>query len=103
MIIEYVALKIVNGDIKTEIDEEDIESEVKFWESTLIMYVLGGEVNMHIVKHFMMKTWNYVQLPDMYYHEEWYFLLKFRLHEDIETMMMKGPYTIRNMPMILKE
>lgn len=42
MDIEYVAPKLVNGEIEIEIEEEDIVSEIKFWESALIMYVLRG-------------------------------------------------------------
>lgn len=67
------------------------------------MYVLGGDLSMNMVKQFMLKAWNFVQLPDLFYHDEDYFLLKFRSHENMDTMMMKGPYTIRNMPMLLRE
>lgn len=39
----------------------------------------------------------------MYYPDDGYFLLKFRTHKDMETIMKKGSYTIRNMPMLLRE
>ncbi|CAK8532594.1 unnamed protein product [Lathyrus sativus] len=42
-------------------------------------------------------------MPDLYYHDDGYFLLRFNSQGDKEVVMMKGPYTIRNMPMILKE
>ncbi|CAI8613593.1 unnamed protein product [Vicia faba] len=42
----------------------------KLWDSSLIMYVLGGELSMNEVKQFMLKMWNFVKLPDMYYNEE---------------------------------
>lgn len=58
---------------------------------------------MNMVKQYMIKIWNFVQLPDMYYHEEGYFLLKFRTHKDMEAVMMKEPYTNRNMHMLLTE
>jgi len=57
------------------IEDENIESELKFWDTTLIMYVLGADMSMHSVNHFMMQNWNFVPLPDMYYHDEGYFLL----------------------------
>ncbi|XP_058775694.1 uncharacterized protein LOC131649972 [Vicia villosa] len=55
------------------------------------------------VKNFMAKAWNFVTLPDMYYHEEGYFLLRFKNHYYMDAVMMKGPCTIRKIPMILKE
>ncbi|CAK8543497.1 unnamed protein product [Lathyrus sativus] len=88
MVIEYVAPKLVNGEIEIEIEEEDIESEVKSWESALIMYVLGGEVSLNMVKQYMIKTWNYVQLPEMFYHDDEYFLLQFITHKDMEKVIM---------------
>ncbi|XP_058766375.1 uncharacterized protein LOC131639973 [Vicia villosa] len=39
----------------------------------------------------------------MYYHEDGYFLLRFKSHDDMDAVMMKGPYTLRNIPLIIKE
>jgi hypothetical protein len=101
--MEYVAPKLVNGEVEVEIENSGIESEVKFWESSLIMYVLGSELSMSAVKQFMIKTWNFVKLPDMFYNEEGYFILKFHSFKDKDSVLMKGPYTIRNMPMLLRD
>lgn len=101
--IEYFAPKVVEGEIEVEIEEEGILSELKYWETTLIMYVLGRELSMNAVKQYMMKFWSFVQLPEMYYHEDGYFMLKFQTHKDKDMVLMKGPYTIQNMPMVLKD
>lgn len=53
MAIEFVAPKILEGEIEINIKVVDVESEVKFWESSLIMYVLGKDLSMNVVKHFM--------------------------------------------------
>ncbi|CAI8588750.1 unnamed protein product [Vicia faba] len=74
----FTAPKIVNGEIEMEIDDEDVISELNFWQSSLVLYALGGELNMNVVKNFMVKSWNFLQLPDMYYHEEGYFILQFK-------------------------
>ncbi|KAK2451010.1 hypothetical protein QL285_010100 [Trifolium repens] len=65
MKIEFITPKVVNGEIEVEIDESDIINEVKFWDSALIMYVIGGDLSMNGVKQFMSKMWNFVKLPDM--------------------------------------
>lgn len=103
MAIEYVQPTLVDGEIEIAIDEEDIVSEKKFWENALVMYVLGGELSMNGVKHFITKAWNFVQLPAIYYHDDGYFLLKFKTHKDMDDVMLRGPYTVRNMPMLLRE
>ncbi|XP_058749652.1 uncharacterized protein LOC131622633 [Vicia villosa] len=101
--IKYVAPKMVNGEVEVEIEKEDIESEIRFWENSMILYVLEGDLSMNMLKNYMIKTWNYVKLPNMYFHDDGYFLLRFNSFEDRDEVMMKEPYSIRNMPMILKE
>lgn len=73
--MEYVAPSMVNDGIEIEIEQDDIASEVQFWENPLTLYVLGTDLSMHTIKSYMMKTWNFVKLPDMYYHEKGFFLL----------------------------
>ncbi|XP_058774117.1 uncharacterized protein LOC131648371 [Vicia villosa] len=89
--------------MNVEIEEKDGESEKRFWENVLIMYVIGANLSMNAVKNYMMKAWNFVTLPEMYYNDEGFFILKFKNGEDIDTVLMKGPYTIQNKPMIILE
>lgn len=46
----------------------------------------------------MSEIWNFVTLPDMYYN-----ILKFKTVKDKEEVMMNGPYTFRNMLLVLVE
>lgn len=103
MQLQFVVPKIVEGKIEVEIEEEDVESEIRFWENSLIMYVIGTNLSMNAMKNYMTMLWNFVTLPGMYYNEEGYFILKFRNGDDRDEVMIKGPYTIQNKPMILME
>lgn len=78
----------MEGEIEVIIKATDVESEVIFWEDTLIMYVIGKGLSMNAVKQYMIKYWNFVHLPEMFYHEEGYFLMKFRQSEDKEMVLM---------------
>ncbi|CAK8544929.1 unnamed protein product [Lathyrus sativus] len=94
MAIEYVAPKLINGMIEIDIEQEDIETEIQFWDNALILYVVGDDLSMNTVKNFMQRMWNFVKMPDSYYHDDRYFLIRFSSQEDKEAVMMKGPYTI---------
>lgn len=98
-----MAPNVVYGGVEIEIEEEDIYSEMKFWETALIMYAMGEELNMKMVKNFMVKVWNSIKLPDLYYHDEGYFILRFNMHADKDTILMNDSYTIRNVPLLLHE
>lgn len=65
--------------------------------------MLGADLSMNMVNNYMVKTWNFVKASDLYYHEKGYFLDRLNSYDDREPVLMKGLYTIRNMPMILKE
>lgn len=58
---------------------------------------------MNVVKNYMIKYWDFGQLFEMFYNKEGYFLLKFLSFKNIDIVLMKGPYTIHNRPMFLKE
>ncbi|CAK8544852.1 unnamed protein product [Lathyrus sativus] len=75
--MEYIAPKVVNGMIEIDIEQEDIKTEIRFWDNALILYVVGGDLSMNMVKNFMQRMWNFVKIPDLYYHDDEYFLLRF--------------------------
>lgn len=50
MAIKFISPKIMEGVIEVEIKEANIESEVKLWESAIIMYALGRDLSMNAVK-----------------------------------------------------
>lgn len=56
MVVEFVALTMVNGEIKIVIDETDVAEELEFWEHALILFALGETLLMNVVKKFMEKT-----------------------------------------------
>ncbi|XP_058732715.1 uncharacterized protein LOC131604280 [Vicia villosa] len=101
--IQYVAPSLVDGEVEIEIEEDDVQSEILFWENALILYALGENFSMNMIKNFMVKTWNFVKIPNMYYNDEGYFILRFHSHEDLDAVLMRGPYTMRNVPLLIQE
>src|SRR4051812_28092191 len=51
----------------------------------------------------MIRNWNFAKLPDMYFNDEGYFILRFHSLDDKDLVLTKGPYTIHNMPMLLTD
>ncbi|XP_058776932.1 uncharacterized protein LOC131651274 [Vicia villosa] len=94
---------IVDGMKEVEIELEDVELEIRYWDTALIMYAIGRNLSMNIVKNYMRKMWSFVALPEMFYNEEGYFIMRFKTETERDEVMMKGPYTIQNMPMVILE
>lgn len=68
--IKFSAPKLVDGEFIVEIEADNVDFELKFWEASLIMYALGKDLRMNVVKQFISKIWNFVKLPDTFYHED---------------------------------
>jgi hypothetical protein len=54
--MEFVAPTRVDGEAVVDIDATDVESEVNFWAPSLIMYALGSDLSMSVVKQFMLQN-----------------------------------------------
>lgn len=67
------------------------------------MYVLGKYLSTKAVEQFMMRSWNFIQLSYLFYHEEDYFLLIFHYFKDKDLILRRGPYIIYNMLMIIRD
>lgn len=90
--IEFIAPQIVEGEIEVAIEDEDVVPQVKFQETSLIMYAIGEYLSMKVVKQFMIQTWNFVKFFDMYFHKDGYFLLKFQSLKEKDIILTKGAY-----------
>lgn len=101
--IKYVAPMIVNGEVEVVIEEHDIVSEMQYWENYLIRYNLRTNLSMIVVKKFMINIWNFVALPDLYYNEEGYFIIRLKTKIDKDVVIMRGTYTIYHKPMFFHE
>ena len=88
--MKFIAPQVVDGKIEVLIEDDDIRSEVKFWESSLILYAMGADLSMSAVKNFMTRSWNFVQLPDMYFNDEGYFILRFKSFRDRDEVLPRG-------------
>ncbi|CAK8531390.1 unnamed protein product [Lathyrus sativus] len=101
--MKFIPPQVVEGKIEVQIEEDDVSSEVKFWESSLILYAMGADLSMNAVKNFMTRSWNFVQLPDMYFNDEGYFILRFKSFTDRDEVLLRGPYMLRNIPLLIRE
>ncbi|XP_058742592.1 uncharacterized protein LOC131615107 [Vicia villosa] len=88
-------VETVQIEAQTEASQKN-EKDRKLWVDVI------SDISMHTMKNFMLKAWNFIHLPDLYYNEAGYFILRFKQRDDLDAVAMKGPYTIRTMSLVLK-
>lgn len=54
-----------------------------------------------LTPNFVLKLWSSITLPEVFLHEDGYFIVKFQTQNDRDEILYAGPYTLNNKPIIL--
>lgn len=98
--IGSIAPTLIDGIVEQEIDAAAVKTELTSWETTLIMFTLGEDLSMNLVRQFMIKVWNFVSLPELYYNDQGYFPIRLKSPDDRDMVMTQGPYSIYGIPQL---
>ncbi|XP_009766307.1 uncharacterized protein [Nicotiana sylvestris] len=103
MILSYIPPEIVDGNIVVKADKEEIEEQNKKWECALIIYVIGDMSRYKFMEKYIAQAWSKVNIPDLFLHDEGYYIAKFDTIGDLKDILYGGPYTINGRLMVLKQ
>ncbi|CAO2827739.1 unnamed protein product [Amaranthus hypochondriacus] len=103
MPLKFVPPIIENGTQIVHIDANDVVDLVKMWERAIVVYVVGGNVSLDILKGFIRKHWSFVSMPTIHQHEEGYFVMRFNTDSECEDVIKGGPYFLNRAPMVVKK
>ncbi|OIT32212.1 hypothetical protein A4A49_55612, partial [Nicotiana attenuata] len=82
--------------------QAEVEEECQKWKSALIGYVIGGNPTFKEMLKYVYGVWNFVVTPQVFLHNDGYFIFRFMSENDKETLLQNGPFTFNNRPMVLK-
>ncbi|CAO2817618.1 unnamed protein product [Amaranthus hypochondriacus] len=103
MPLKYVPPTIENGCQIVHIESHDVVDLVKVWERAVVVYIVGGNVSIDILRGFIRKHWSWVSMPAIHRHEEGYFILRFNTENECEEILKGGPYFLNRAPLIVKK
>ncbi|XP_070029543.1 uncharacterized protein [Nicotiana sylvestris] len=92
-----------DGEVVAQLIEEDIVEENKKCNRALILYVVGNTPLIGAIERFINNQWASVQKPKVLFHNEGYFIVLLSTNEEKERVLMNGPYTINNRPVIMRQ
>ena len=72
------------------------------WTFALIVYVVGHTPSIRMILRHIEKEWNNVAKPQVFLHENGYFVVKFQNIDDRNEILYSGPHMFNNRPMIIK-
>ena len=103
MQLNYFPPQIVNGETMVQLEGKEVQEEEAKWKCALIAYVVDECPGYNVMNRYIMMNWSKAGKPTLFLHEEGYFIVKFQNMEDMNEILFSGPYTINNMPIILKQ
>ncbi|XP_059310817.1 uncharacterized protein LOC132062217 [Lycium ferocissimum] len=87
-----------------KLEEDELKKEELKSRNALIVHVLGDLPGYNYMKRYINHMWYIATtIPDIYYHEEGYYIVKLQSEEDMHEVLFSGPYSINNRPVILKQ
>ncbi|XP_021863540.2 uncharacterized protein [Spinacia oleracea] len=93
---------VKDGRKVAQLQQKELDSMADKWQAAIVMYVVGDSPTIAFVKRFMAAVWSNMTQPQVFYHDEGYFILKFANVEDKNTIVAGGPYTFYGKPVIIK-
>lgn len=73
------------------------------WKNAVILYVIGESPTIAYLTLFLRRQCSIERKFEIYYHTDDYFVVRFEHEDDRDKMMLEGPYTMANRPVIIKE
>ncbi|XP_070031557.1 uncharacterized protein [Nicotiana tomentosiformis] len=84
MSLSYIPPQIIDGQHMVQLDKSEIEAEENKWRCVLIAYILGDGPRYNAMKRYINLHWSHVAEPDLFYHDEGYYIIRFQTIEDAQ-------------------
>lgn len=101
--LSYIPPVIADGSVEVHLEKSEIDEEVERWKCALIVHVIGETPGYMVVKKYIETNWITAARPDIFLHEDGYYIVKFQSLDDLSEILYSGPYSINNRPIILKQ
>ncbi|XP_016497216.1 uncharacterized protein LOC107816056 [Nicotiana tabacum] len=101
--LEYYPHVMKDGVKMIRLNQIEVEEETRKWKSSLIGYVLAGSPSFKEMLKFVYDVLHFVDTPQVYLHDDKYFIFRFQSDEDKLKVLKYGPYTFNNRPVMLKQ
>nr|XP_009759342.1 PREDICTED: uncharacterized protein LOC104211900 [Nicotiana sylvestris] len=102
MNLQFIAPIIQNGEKIVQLDPEDVEQENEKWRSVIVLYVIRDSPTIGAMERFLSSVGKFSVKPQIFYHNDDYFVIRFSNLEERDQVLYSGPHTVNNRPIIMK-
>ncbi|KAH0714845.1 hypothetical protein KY284_007750 [Solanum tuberosum] len=103
MALNYIPPSIINGETVVHLEKSEVDLETAKWRYALVAYVMGDLPGYNFMNRYITKNWGNIGQPDLFMHEDGYYIIKFQNMKDMQEVLYTRPHIINNRPIILKK
>ena len=100
--LNFIAPTVCDGKPIAVLDKHEIQKMNDLWGNAVVMYVVGEKPSIGSILRFIAKEWHQVGKPQIFLHDEGYFVIRFQSKKDKESVLVAGPHMFFGKPMIVK-
>lgn len=82
MVLSFILFIVIEDKYVVEFELEEVFYSIMNWENELIVYVVGDKLLYLYMEFFVVKNWNYLVKFKIFFYEEGYFIVKFKMEEN---------------------
>lgn len=98
----YVAPQVDNGLNTVKLLQAERIKEVEKWNNAITFFVIGAKPNFSAVNRYFQLNWNSIAKPDVYLHDQGYYVIRFKNKEDFCEVAHSGPHMYFGKPTVVK-
>ncbi|XP_021767614.1 uncharacterized protein LOC110732003 [Chenopodium quinoa] len=100
--LSFIAPEIRDGKSIAKLSSVDIYEGNKRWGNAIIFYVVGYSPTISAVHKFVADNWSNIAKPDIFWHDEGYFIINLKSIDDKNAILCSGPHMFFGKPAIVK-
>ncbi|XP_021762503.1 uncharacterized protein LOC110727244 [Chenopodium quinoa] len=101
--LSFVVPLIKEGKPIAILPTEEIAKNTKKWSNAAVLYVVGFSPLIAAIHRFIAEQWNRIAKPEVYWHDDGYFIVNFCSHVDLNSVLCNGPDMYNGKPIIVKQ
>ena len=100
--LKYMPMEEVNGRRCAKIEEDDIQTEIKYWKNAVLFGVMGSNPPFDVIDGFVHRIWKSMDIDKVIIVRKGVFLVRFTNLLDKMTVLHRGLYFFDMKPFIVK-
>jgi len=98
----FVAPLLNNGKKLAQLEENEESLGAENWKHTIIFYAIGVTPTFTAVQRYFSSNWNNIAKPDIFLHDDGYFVVRLQSRDDFDNIVYTGPHMFYGKPTVIK-